>query len=231
MDMKKLAWSVVSLALVLAIPSLASAQFSTVMLPSQSQFSINTSVMVPDSGGVLLGSVNRASSGYVSRGFGPFTNRAFGRSLGSSTASAHVYVIDLGEMDRRMQEEAAAMREASYYQYVMAYPKVAQASRLTASARNERAEIPEVKRVVSGLSLAAQKQLAAQEDAEALAVIQAEATRALDRAAAAEKKGQMSSAKSYYLAAVRKGDELTRKSAIEGYRRVLAATSQEIAQP
>lgn len=229
--MKAVAGRILQVLLVLASPGLAMAQFSTVMLPSQSQFSINTSVMVPDSGGAFLGGVNRASSGYVSRGFGPFTNRAFGRSLGSSTASAHVYVIDLGEMDRRMQEEAAAMREASYHQYVMAYPKVAQASKLTASARNERAKFPEEKHVASGLSLAAQRQLAAEEDAEALAVAQAEATRALDRAAAAEKKGQMGSAKSYYLAAVRKGDETTRKSAMEGYRRVLAATSKEIAQP
>lgn len=222
---------IVLLTIVLAAPALARAQFSTVMLPTQSQFSVNTTVMVPDSGGVLLGSVNRASSGYISRGFGPFTNRAFGRSLGSSTASAHVYVIDLGEMDRRMQEEAAAMREASYYQYVMAYPKVAQAAKLTASVRNERAEISQAKQVAGGLSLAAQKQIADEEDAAALAVAHAEGTRALERAAEAEKKGSTSAAKTYYLAAVRKGDEPTRKTAIEGYRRILAATSKEIAQP
>jgi hypothetical protein len=208
----------------LAAPAIARAQFSTVMLPSQSQFSVSTTVMVPDSGGVLMGSVNRAASGRVSRGFGPFTNRAFGRSLGSSTASAHVYVIDLGEMDRRMQDEAAAMREASYYQYVMAYPKVAQAAKLTASVRNERAETSQVQRVTSGLSLAAQKQLADEEEAAALAVGYAEG-------AEAEKKGIASAAKTYYLAAVRKGDEPTRKVAIEGYRRILAATSKEIAQP
>lgn len=216
---------------ILAAPGVALGQFSTVMLPSQSQFSVNTTVMVPDSGGVLLGSVNRASSGYLSRGFGPFTNKAFGRSLGSSTASAHVYVIDLGEMDRRMQEEAAAMREASYYKYVMKYPKVAKAAMLTSSVRNERAEVADVKRVSGGLSLAAQKQLADEEDALALAASQADAERALERAAEAEKKGLPSAAKTQYLVAVRKGDEATRKLAMEGYRRILAATSKEIAQP
>lgn len=229
--MSKLKFGMLIVVLVSTLPSWANAQFSTVMLPSQSQFSVNTTVMVPDSGGVLLGSVNRASSGYISRGFGPFTNKAFGRSLGGSTASAHVYVIDLGEMDRRMQEDAAAMREASYQQYVMAYPKVAKAAKLTASIRNERAEVSESKRMTSGLSLAAQKQLADQEEAAELAVAHAEAARALERAAEAEKNGIMATAKTYYLAAVRKGDSDTRKTAMEGYRRILAATSKEIAQP
>jgi hypothetical protein len=55
-------------AAVLLAPTMANAQFfSTVMLPSQSQFGVSTTVSVPDSGGVLLGSINRSANGYVSR--------------------------------------------------------------------------------------------------------------------------------------------------------------------
>lgn len=229
--MRTLCYLCSATAALLIPPALTHAQFSTVILPSQQQFSVNTSVLVPDSGGVLLGSVNRSSNGYISRGFGPFTNRAFGRSLGSSTVSAHVYVIDLGEMDRRMQEDAAAMREESYHRYVMAYPKVAQATRLTHAARGERAEITEVKRVVSGMSLSAQRQIADEEDATALAEARATAVKALERALDAEKKGQAVVAKAQFLTAARKGDGETRKLGIDGYRRILAATSKEVAQP
>lgn len=229
--MTKLTLAVFGVALGLVSPMACFSQFSTVMLPSQSQFSVNTSVLVPDSGGVLLGSVNRASSGYVSRGFSPFTNRAFGRSLGSSTATAHVYVIDLGEMDRRMLEEAAGLRHASYRQYVMAYPKVAQATKITSDGRNDLAATSEAKRVTSGLSLADQKKLADDEDAVALAKNHAAAARSLERAEEAEHKGMPGVAKSYYLAAVRQGNSAVRKQASEGYRRVLAATSKEVAQP
>jgi hypothetical protein len=214
----------------LFVPSVAFAQFSTVMLPSQQQFSVNTSVLVPDSGGVLLGSINRASSGYISRGFGPFTNRAFGRSLGSSTASAHVYVIDLGEIDRRMQEEAAAMREESYHRYVMAYPKVAQAAKLTTAARHDRAEISELKRVAGGLSLADQRKLAEAEDDSETAKAHADAERILGSAIDAENRGKMNLAKTYYLSAARKGNPETQKAALNAYRRIIAAASKEVAK-
>lgn len=218
--------------MVVFVPTVAQAQFfSTVMLPSQSQFGVNTTVSVPDSGGVLLGSVNRSANGYVSRGFGPFTNRAFGRSLGASTVSAHVYVIDLGEMDRRMQEEAAAMREFSYHQYVMAYPKVAHAAKITNAGRNEATATPEAKRVASGMSLAAQRKLANDEDAALLAAARAEAEALLTKAAEAEKAGKPLSAKAAYLAAAKKGEGETRRLGLEGYRRILAATSAEIARP
>jgi hypothetical protein len=222
---------IIAIALLVA-PATANAQFfSTVMLPSQSQFGVSTTVSVPDSGGILLGSVNRSANGYVSRGFGPFTNRAFGKSLGSSTVSAHVYVIDLGEMDRRMQEEAAAMREAGYHRYVMAYPKVAQAAKITNSGRTAQAATTEVKRVTSGMSLAAQRQLADDEDATELAVGRAEAMRLLEKATEAEKSGKPAIAKSKYLAAAKRGDGEIRQLGLEGYRRILAATSREIAQP
>jgi hypothetical protein len=214
-------------ALLLLTPATVSAQFfSTVMLPTQTQFGVSTTVSVPDSGGVLLGSVNRSANGYVSRGFGPFTNRAFGKSLGSSTVSAHVYV-----MDRRMQEEAAAMREAGYHRFVMAYPKVAQAAKITHSGRTAQAATSEVKRVTAGMSLAAQRQLADAEDAAELAEARAEAMTFLEKATEAEKAGKTASAKSHYIAAAKKGDGEIRKLGLEGYRRILAATSKEIAQP
>lgn len=219
------------LALSLGLAWNANAQFSTVMLPSQHQFGVNTSVMVPDSGGVLLGRVNRAANGHVTRGFGPFTNRAFGKSLGASTASVHVYVIDLGEIDRRMQDELAAIREESYRQYVMAYPTVARAARITSDGRSQQEAISDAKRVTSGMSLADQRRMAEAEDAVALAEANAAAERALEKAQRAEKKGQMSVARAEYKIAARKGQGEVRRQGLEGYRRIHAATSKEVAQP
>jgi hypothetical protein len=76
------------------------AQGFTVQQPVVSQFSVGTSVLVPDRGGVLLGAVKRA--GDVGRQFGPLG--LAGRSRGSfrdySGVSAHVWIHDFEAMDR-----------------------------------------------------------------------------------------------------------------------------------
>ena len=93
-----------------------------VQLPSFGTFGIGTTVSVPDRGATLLGGVSRGASGSVSRGVPGlsgvpgagrlFGNRAIGSSRSVSTASVHLTIIDLEELDRETLAEAARRREA-----------------------------------------------------------------------------------------------------------------------
>lgn len=96
---------------------------TTVQLPTFQQFSIQTSVSVPDRGTMVLGGVDRAASGVNTRGVPGFShipganrlfkNRAIGRDVGSSQASVSVWVHDLKGMDEAILAEAAARRDAT----------------------------------------------------------------------------------------------------------------------
>ena len=81
-------------------PLVASAQI-TVQQPVQHVFSVGTTVSVPDRGSISLGGVGRAATGW-SR-YGPF---GFGSSVGQERghvgASAHVWIHDFDEADRRL---------------------------------------------------------------------------------------------------------------------------------
>ncbi len=83
---------------------------TTVQLPSFSIFSVNTTVSVPDRGGMYLGGVNRARDGSTSRGFGPFANRGIGGDRMASGVSVQATIIDHDELDRAVLAEAAARR-------------------------------------------------------------------------------------------------------------------------
>ncbi len=83
---------------------------TTVQLPSFSIFSVNTTVSVPDGGGMYLGGVNRARDGSTSRGFGPFANRGIGGDRMASGVSVQATIIDHDELDRAVLAEAAARR-------------------------------------------------------------------------------------------------------------------------
>lgn len=71
----------------------------TVQLPTVSNFSIQTDVLVPDQGSASLGGVSRSASGSTYRSGIP-TNRSIGSSMGSSHASVHVQIIDLDALDK-----------------------------------------------------------------------------------------------------------------------------------
>jgi hypothetical protein len=85
---------------------------TTVQLPSFSFFSVNTTVSVPDRGGMYLGGVNRARDGSWTRGFGPLANRAIGGDRMAGGASVHATIIDHEELDRATLAAAAAKRGA-----------------------------------------------------------------------------------------------------------------------
>jgi hypothetical protein len=83
----------------------------SVQLPTLSVFTVDTTVSVPDRGGIFSGGVGRAFGGTSSRG-GLLPGR---RSLGSSRSAGGLQVrarvIDLGELDRLVL--AAAENEVS----------------------------------------------------------------------------------------------------------------------
>src|SRR5262245_28550000 len=95
------------LAVIFCTASIAGAQVvaqpqapTTVQLPTFSVFTVQTTVSVPDSGGALLGGINRGASGSASRGFGPLRNRALGSSRVASGVSVSATILDQDEIDR-----------------------------------------------------------------------------------------------------------------------------------
>jgi len=96
------------------------AQAQTVQLPTLRVFSVNTTVSVPDRGGLNLGGVDTYRSASVSRGvpglsgvpgIGPlFGSRSIGSSTTSAGASVTATIIDHHEIDAHLLAEAAARR-------------------------------------------------------------------------------------------------------------------------
>jgi hypothetical protein len=90
--------------LAVAMP-IASAQNVTVQQPVFRNFSVGTTVSVPDRGGAFIGGVKRAGSSRKS--FGPFrSGSSFGMFRDYSALSTHVNIHDLGEMDRQILRQA-----------------------------------------------------------------------------------------------------------------------------
>ena len=82
---------------------------TTVQLPSFSIFSVNTTVSVPDRGGMYLGGVNRARDGSRTRGLG---NRAIGSDRAANGVQVLATIHDMDELDRAVLAKAAAKRGA-----------------------------------------------------------------------------------------------------------------------
>ncbi len=95
---RRLVWWVFAL---ICCFSLSRADAQIVFLPSWHQFSVQTSVMVPDQGSAALGSAAGRRTGRTSRGIPGFpavgTNR--GAWHGASSGRVHVTVIDLAAWD------------------------------------------------------------------------------------------------------------------------------------
>lgn len=88
----------------LAVPWSA-ARGQTVQLPTQTVFSVGTTVLVPDRGRVHLGGVSRARESRVQRGVPllnfPLTgNVGRGRELSSSALTVGATIHDMDELDR-----------------------------------------------------------------------------------------------------------------------------------
>ena len=93
-----------------ALPAFLSAQ--VVQLPTIQTFGTQGTVVVPDQGGISLGSVNRAAMGSTRRGL-PFIGggpRAIGKTVSHAGASVHATIINLEELDRETLARAAANR-------------------------------------------------------------------------------------------------------------------------
>ena len=77
----------------------------TVQQPVIGQFGVQTSVMVPDRGGVFLGGVKRAGDSRFDSIFAPIGSSA-GRFTEHTGMSSHVFISDLHEMDALILEAA-----------------------------------------------------------------------------------------------------------------------------
>ena len=99
------------------LPGSAPAQqgATTVQLPTFSNFSVNTTVTVPDRGSAYLGGINRAASGRNEFGvpllpFRPFRNVGIGRELSASNMWVTATIHDLDAMDRYLRGLPTAAR-------------------------------------------------------------------------------------------------------------------------
>jgi hypothetical protein len=109
-----------ALACLLASPSYAQAPVgqplpgvpTTVQLPTFSYFSVQTTVSVPDRGGMYLGGLNYGADGRSVRGFGPLGSRGIGSGRSASGVSIGATIIDNAELDRAVLAEAARRRGA-----------------------------------------------------------------------------------------------------------------------
>lgn len=84
---------------------------TTVQLPTFSQFTVVTTVSVPDGGTAYLGGIGRGSDSNITRGIGPLRNRGLSSSRGASGVSVSATIIDHEEIDRAILTEAAAKRK------------------------------------------------------------------------------------------------------------------------
>jgi hypothetical protein len=90
---------------------LANQPATTVQLPTFSQFSINTTVSVPDRGSISLGGNDSGVDRTISRG--PIRNRSLSSSRAASGVSVSATIIDHAELDRAVLAEAATRRGAT----------------------------------------------------------------------------------------------------------------------
>jgi hypothetical protein len=86
---------------------------TTVQLPTFSFFTVQTTVSVPDGGGISLGGIDRGVDSTVNRSSGLTRNRGIGSSRTASGVSVSATIIDREEMDRAVLAEAAAKRGVS----------------------------------------------------------------------------------------------------------------------
>jgi hypothetical protein len=107
--------SAISLAMVvtgcltaIAQQPLANQPATSVQLPTFSQFSINTTVSVPDRGSISLGGNDSGVDRTISRG--PIGNRSLSSSRAASGVSVSATIIDHAELDRAVLAEAGARR-------------------------------------------------------------------------------------------------------------------------
>ncbi len=98
------------LTLFMTLTCVAPCMAQVVQLPAVSNFSVNTTVSVPDQGTASLGGVGRSSYGRTTRGFGPLGSTARGGQVGASSMSVTATIIDLAAMDEALLNLAAEQK-------------------------------------------------------------------------------------------------------------------------
>jgi hypothetical protein len=84
---------------------------TTVQLPSFSYFTVNTTVSVPDRGGISLAGTNRAGDAVSTRGFGPLRNRSIASDRAANNVSVTATILDMAELDAQALAGAAQRGE------------------------------------------------------------------------------------------------------------------------
>lgn len=98
--------------LLTAVTQPASAQpATTVQLPSFSYFTVNTTVSVPDRGGISLAGTNRAGDAVSTRGIGPLRNRSIASDRAANNVSVTATILDMAELDAQALAGAAQRGE------------------------------------------------------------------------------------------------------------------------
>jgi hypothetical protein len=172
------------------------AEAQVVQLPSMHTFTVQTSVLVPDSGGTYAGGVGRSFQGSTSRGvpgLGPLgRNTARGGAVTGTGVMVHATIIDHEELDKLVLEEARALREGR---------GGTETPRLRAGTSRD----------ASVGSLAAIKRELAAEDA----AKEAEAEQDFQKAVGYERAGEVALARNYYRVAARKSSGAVKQRAME----------------
>jgi hypothetical protein len=217
--------SIPAVAAVLGTAQHAAAQ--AVQLPTFHYFGVQTTVSVPDRGGVVLGGVNTASSGSTTRGFGPFANRASGSTIGASTASVYATIIDHREWDAAVLAEAARRRAAGNDALVLGQPAPRTAAEQRVADKATFLSQHVATRAPEHLSSAPAERAPVESLAEIRAraaardqARQAEAEARLSAGIASEEAGKLASARGHYEAAMRYGDENIRAIAFARHARI-----------
>lgn len=121
---------------IMATGSTAWSQNLTIQQPVIQTFSVNTTVSVPDRGGMSLGGVGRAGASRQSFGFSrPGTST--GKFMEGTSTSVHVWIHDLREMDRMVLESA---ERQSPYRSERSYPMSPNAAHAANVLRKRHAE-------------------------------------------------------------------------------------------
>lgn len=183
-----------------------SAHGQVVQLPSMHTFTVQTSVLVPDSGQAHLGGVNRSSHWMSSRGpgWGPLgRHRGRGGGMSATGGTITATIIDNAELDALVLEEARAIRAEKGIEL-------------------PRESVARIKppRDSAVLSVAAIKRELAAEDA----AKEKEAKRNFEKTLAYDRAGEGALARSYYRVAARKSSGEVKQKSLERLA-VLAAKS------
>jgi hypothetical protein len=182
-------------ALIVLLAATPAAWGQVVQLPSMHNFSVSTSVLVPDRGSAYLGGVGRAHHSRTTSGWSPLgRNTSRAGSVAGTGVMVHATIIDHAELDALVLEEARAIRAAKGIEWRdPAEPRVAP------SRDAPLASVAEIKRAV------------AHDDARREEAARTDFEKAFDY----EQSGEHALARSYYRVAARKSSGSVRDEAIE----------------